>query len=307
MELRDWTYEEYPEFTDLPEGAVNLPTTGDEMGCYYAHDVEYAVVDGIRLCLQILQPVTRNSPEKKYPCIVFVQGSGWEEQEMYHLLPKLTHLAEQGYVIAAVQYRHSRQATFPAQVIDMHNAIRFMKKHADEYCVIPDQIFASGSSSGGHTAVFSVLMNDDEEETNLFPGISADVLGVLDLYGCVTLDMPDGFPVQLNSGEPDSIEGLLLGGVALKDHPDLVEQASAVSHIREDVDIPPVLIIHGSKDRQVNPRQSAELYQKLKDCGKDVQFYVVKGGDHGGSEFWSEEVVTIENDFLQRCIRERKW
>ena len=44
MEVKSYTYEELPEFTDEVEGAGIIETTGDETGVNYFHDVEYANV-----------------------------------------------------------------------------------------------------------------------------------------------------------------------------------------------------------------------------------------------------------------------
>ncbi len=59
MEVKNWTYEELPEFEGRPEGADVIETTGDEPGVSYLHDVEYANIDGTPLHLQILVPVSR--------------------------------------------------------------------------------------------------------------------------------------------------------------------------------------------------------------------------------------------------------
>ena len=78
MEIKAWTYEEYPGYSEEVPGAVRLKTTGDEVGVRYLHDVEYARVDDVPLHLQILLPFTRNEPDIIYPCLVFVQGSAWK-------------------------------------------------------------------------------------------------------------------------------------------------------------------------------------------------------------------------------------
>ena len=39
MEVKNWTYEEIPEFEGRPEGAAVIDTTGDEPGVSYLHDV----------------------------------------------------------------------------------------------------------------------------------------------------------------------------------------------------------------------------------------------------------------------------
>ena len=47
MEIKAWTYEEYPGYSEEVPGAVRLKTTGDEVGVRYLHDVEYASVDDV--------------------------------------------------------------------------------------------------------------------------------------------------------------------------------------------------------------------------------------------------------------------
>lgn len=155
MEIKNWTYEEYPSFDEEIEGVTRIPTTGDEKGTYIYSNVEYANMDGVPLHLQIITPQTRNTIDSDtlHPCLVYVQGSAWLEQNINAKLGILSRLAEKGYVIAVVEYRHSGIAPFPAQALDTRNAIRFMKIHAAEYNVDMDKVFVGGDSSGGHTAM----------------------------------------------------------------------------------------------------------------------------------------------------------
>ena len=39
MEVKAWEYDEYPGLTEEVEGAVHIPTTGDEPGVYHWHDI----------------------------------------------------------------------------------------------------------------------------------------------------------------------------------------------------------------------------------------------------------------------------
>lgn len=57
-----------------------------------------------------------------------------------------------------------------------------MKIHAAEYNVDMDKVFVGGDSSGGHTAMFSQLLHDDDQDTNLYPGTNADVKGILSIH-----------------------------------------------------------------------------------------------------------------------------
>ena len=51
-----------------------------------------------------------------------------------------------------------------------------------------------------------------------------------------------------------------------------------------------------------NPRVSVEVYKKLKQCGKDVRLYLLEGADHGGSEFWTEEIQNIIIQFMNEAL-----
>ena len=146
MEVKEWSYEEYPSFDEPIDGVERIPTTGDEKGAYIFSNVEYAHVDGITLHLQIIVPRTRNTTDsdETYPCIVYVQGSAWMKQNINAKLGLLARLSERGYVIAVVEYRHSGIAPFPARAVDTRNAIRYVKLHAKEYKADANQMYVGG-------------------------------------------------------------------------------------------------------------------------------------------------------------------
>lgn len=43
-------------------------------------------------------------------------------------------------------------------------------------------------------------------------------------------------------------------------------------------------------------------YQHLKQCKKEVYLYLLEGADHGGIEFWSEEIQEIVEKFIKEHI-----
>lgn len=303
MKVKNWSYEEYPEFSyDKADGII--PSDGNEMGVQYIPDVVYAEYENISLTLQILIPYNRNTPigSKPYPCIVYVQGSAWKKQDVYGSIPLVSKLAERGYVCAIVQYRDSSIATFPVPVIDAENAVRFLKKHASEYNLNKDEIIMAGSSSGGHTAVYTGICNTDKTKDNLYPGISSKTKGIIDYYGSVSVMAEDANPSTLDHCLPTSPEGMEMGGVNLREHEDLRRKLSCECNITEDTDMPPVLIVHGTKDRTVNPSGSKALYEQLKKTGHETYFYLIKGADHGRAEFFKKEVLDLDERFIRHCL-----
>ena len=93
-----------------------------------------------------------------------------------------------------------------------------------------------------------------------------------------------------------------MGGVDLRNNPELCEAMSVECNISENVLLPPILMFHGTKDRTINPKVSVVVYKALKKCNKDVQLYMLEGADHGGSEFFSDNVLDIIEEFLQKII-----
>lgn len=305
MEVKEWTYEEMPDFTADVEGAIWLNSTGDEIGIRYIHNVEYVNMNGTPLHLQILRPFTRNEPDKVLPCVMFVQGSAWFPQDVFAQLPMLSRLAEKGYVVAIVEYRHSGIAAFPAQIMDAKNAIRYMRVHADEYKIDPKNIVISGDSSGGHTAMYAgILHTDDDSDTNMFPGISAEPIGIVNFYGSTSIMADDSNPIQVLHCQPDSPEGMVMGHVDLRENMELKMKLSVECNINADTQVASTIIIHGTKDRTVNTEGSVKLYRTMKKYGKDVKLYFIKGADHGGAEFWTKEVIDIIDSFIKSCMKE---
>ena len=310
MEVKNWNYEEFPEFSEKLDGVEVIPTTGDELGVNYFHDVEYANVNGTSLHLQILIPACRNSGFQPFaerqpfalPCFVFVQGSGWMQQYVYAQLVQVAKLAARGYVCAIVEYRHSGIASFPAQTKDARNAVRFLRQNAGRFGIDPERMILAGDSSGGHTAMWGGMLHDDDTADNLFPGISAEVKGIVNYYGSTSVIAPDSNPCTVNHCLPDSPEGMVMGRQNLLEHPELARQLSVECNIDENTELAPVLMFHGTKDRTVNCEGSAILYKRLKETGHAVTFYLIQGADHGGPEFWTERVIDIVDEFCKECF-----
>ena len=124
MDIKPWEYADFPAFNEPVPGATRVPTTGDEIGVTYHPDVPYATAGTTTLHLQILVPQTRNQTDATtYPCMVHVQGSAWMKQDRTALVPTLSRIAERGFVVAIVEYRHSGIASFPAQIQDARNTM----------------------------------------------------------------------------------------------------------------------------------------------------------------------------------------
>ena len=105
--------------------------------------------------------------------------------------------AAKGYAVAAINYRFSQHAIFPAQIQDCKAAIRWLRANAQKYGLDSDHFGAWGSSAGGHlVALLGTTAGVKELEG---PGGNADqssrVQAVVDWYGPTDLlvGRPKGF------------------------------------------------------------------------------------------------------------------
>ena len=108
---------------------------------------------------------TWGASEASAPLIVFVHGGGWRVG--HRRAPRETRdwsvgfferLCAAGFVVAAVSYRFSGEAKFPAQLDDVVDAVRWLHDHAAEVGIDPQRTYLWGASAGGMLAALAALV-----------------------------------------------------------------------------------------------------------------------------------------------------
>jgi acetyl esterase/lipase len=200
-------------------------------------------------------------------------------------------------VVASVEYRHTLEAIFPAQIQDVKAAIRFLKVNAASYKINPARVAVWGDSSGGHLAVMTgVSEGVTQFDTPDNAGQSSRVQAVVDFYGPSDLLQMSKFPSTIDHDAPGSPESSLVGG-PLQQNRGKAAQANPIAYIPKEKALPPFLIMHGDQDAIVPFNQSVLLYEALKKAGLNAIFYKVKGAGHGDG-FWTPEILDIVHKFL---------
>ena len=303
MKAKMYSFEEFPASELAPEGMKIIKADCLPKFAMPKLHVKYAEKDGIPLHLQIILPPMELEDmlgkEKKFPLVVFIQGSGWLEQELGQKMHGLCEFATRGYVVAIVEYRPSFVAMFPAQVKDAKTAIRFLQENADDYHIDRENIFVWGDSSGGHTCV--MVAATMEHEYNDEDG-KMDVKAFVDFYGPTDITKMNGQPSIQDHTSPDSPEGILIGKRPVDSSPEWTDAVNPMNHISEEREMKPMLIVHGDKDRIVPFQQSVLLYEKMKEAHKTVELYKLEGADHGGDAFLKEQVLDLVEQFLKKYM-----
>jgi acetyl esterase/lipase len=184
-----------------------------------------------------------DSAKKPMPLIIWIHGGGWNGG--YKGWIEIPYLTKLGYAIASVEYRFSRVAPFPAQIIDCNEAIYFLWKNAKKYGLDTSRFVVGGGSAGGHlSALIGLSANNHISEfyNNMKKEDKVHIKAVLDYYGPSDLNVVHGSSALLDYDGKNSAVNMLLGAEAL-DRPDLAAIASPVTYI--DKNDPPILILHG--------------------------------------------------------------
>lgn len=301
MEPINVSRENFPMSTASSEGMIPMRPQLDNYEIGYHKDVPYIKRGDRQLYLQIIRPWGAGD---SLPCIVFIPGSAFHEQDVHGRVANLSHLAMRGFVVAALEYRGSECAPFPAQTLDAKAGVHYMREHAKEYDIDPENIFLMGDSSGGHTAMMAAFSYGIPalEEDGIYSG-KPIVRGVIDHYGPTNFLTMNDEPSSQDHRTPDSPEGLEIGGKPVLEHPELVATTIIASYVSRERELPPILMFHGTNDELVPFGQSCELHDALRAADKDATLYQVIGAHHGGREFWTKEVLDIEEAFIRRLCR----
>lgn len=278
------------------QGHYTIKVECDDLEWLYIPDVQYAEYEGCRLCLQLIFPYRQQWKEDtKYPLVMFIPGAAWYRQEMYNSIPSYAKLAERGFVTAIVQHRESTIARYPAQTHDINLATQFLLEKSNDFHIDADRIYICGNSSGGHIALMTAL----SKAHGLIDG-NYDIKGVIaqsapsDILLCASEGIPEWMPKEFRPTKD------LLGVDNVFENEELARQASCLSYISKEVDLPDILLIHGATDNQVSIEHSRQLYNQLKEADKNVLFYEIEGVDHGGAVFWTKDIIDVMDIFIQR-------
>ncbi len=272
-------------------------------------DVAYAPAPAQRI--DLYYPPSGNGP---FPLVVWIHGGGWSAgSKALSATSPQRQMVAQGYAVASVEYRLSGVARYPAAVLDVKAAIRFLRANSTRFFVRTDRIAAWGSSAGGHLAAMlgvtgGVATFEDASLGN--PTTSSRVQAVVDWFGpsdLLTMDL-DGAtqscPVfgGLGHDHPSSPEGLFLGGRPSA-IPSVAREASPVTWV--SADDPPHLIQHGGRDCTVPTNQGRRLRDLLRASldSSRVSWTELPNDGHGGGGFESTANVATVRSFLDRWIR----
>lgn len=252
------------------------PTIDCDARLAFVPGVAYGKADGAPLLLDLLLPEAPTGA-----VTLWLHGGGWSGGSRVEGLGYwCALLAAHGIATAAVDYRLSGDATFPAQIHDVKAAVRWLRSHADDYGLDPERIGIWGHSAGGHLAALAALTGDlaELEGDCGAAGVSSRVKAVAMASAPSDFLSPGG---ELVNDRPGRVTQLFDGTVTEREA--LMRQASPIAHVHAGA--PAFLIAHGTLDETVPYEQATRLRDALESADVPVEFISIDGGHHN----WNPE------------------
>lgn len=244
------------------------------------HAIEtYKSIGKVKLDLHIFKPV---DDKKKHPTIVFFHGGGWSEGMPDWFFSTCQEYAKKGWLAVAVEYRlRNRHGTLPPEAIaDGKSTIRYLRTNADRLQIDTNKIVASGNSAGANLAL-ALATIDTLDEKNENTKISS---------------VPN--VVLLNSVAPDLTQGDFWQQYFT--NKDFLKRISPLYQVRAN--LPPILILQGSKDNNVPLQPVKDFVEKMQTAGNNCELHVLDGAGHfiWYDRRFTKQVAEYRQDFLKR-------
>jgi acetyl esterase/lipase len=228
--------------TAAPEPLSGVPSAPDVR----ERSFFYAAANGSPLTMRVF---LRAGGRGARPIVVAIYGGGWRAGDPGQGATLNRALAQHGYVVAAIDYRHVPEHVFPAQLDDVRRSLAVIRDSAASWGGDTTRIALLGRSAGGHLAELAAFSPGDRP-----------VQAVVAFYAPWNLaegyrDPPVPDPIDVRARIADFLEG------APDARPSRYHEASPASYVRPG--LPPVLLLYGAHDHLVKPEFSREAASAL--------------------------------------------
>jgi acetyl esterase/lipase len=227
-------------------------------------DAKQSVVFDARHHLKL--DVYRPAGVEHAPVVVFFYGGSWVRGERAWYRFVGTALASHGVMVVIPDYRKYSQVKMDGFMQDAARAVAWAHEHASELGGNPDDLFVMGHSAGGQ---MGALLATDPSWLAPYGLRPKDLAGFIGLAGCY-----DFMPI-----DPSDKDMLGMFGR------DAASQARAqpVRFVRGEE--PPMLLLQGTADHEVDPSNAISLTHVLQAHHEPVTLKLYPGVSHNALVF----------------------
>ncbi|MDW9382689.1 alpha/beta hydrolase [Chryseobacterium sp. JV558] len=278
---------------------------------------------GKPLALDLYTP--KNATTEKLPVLIYVHGGGWVEGDKTvhadnYLETTIVKLIAKQYAVISIDYTLLNDSThFPLPLEDTKDAVRWVRKNADQYKLDTNNIGLFGASAGAHLSLLAAYTEDNTFIGNPeLSSYSSKVNYVIDHYGPADLNslfhtkagtIPV-FMIGLISKKIISLQQNLVKGLSgydiNKDQERIIQYFKTISPVNFVSGGVPTLIVQGDKDKVVPMSQSKQLHRKLNRAKVQNSLVVIDGGVHGFGTTDKTVLDQMTDQMVDFIISQRK-
>jgi acetyl esterase len=260
----------YPEVQTYPD----IPVVAD---------IPYAASgETLDLCLPVA-----SDESGPYPAIVVIHGGSWQRGDKSNVTWRsiCQWLASEGYVTVSINYRLAPTATFPAQLDDVQDAVRWLRDpdRVDRYDIDPDRIGALGGSAGGNLAALLGTSGTGSLTDGVRVAAVAEFSGPTDLRAAI--------PTTDSYNQDFGTVVLEYTGCTSFENCPAAAAASPITLVDETD--PPFFVAH-SIDEFIPLSQADSFVEVLRENSIDTTYVTVEGALHS--------VAMLDDEMRERVL-----
>ena len=226
--------------------------------------------------------------EGPVPVVIFIHGGGWANGKADSFVKYAKYVARYcGFAGVSVQYSMIGQDNVDIDVTmqDLHDAVKYLSEHANEYNLDVTRLAFAGSSAGGHLAAMMAMTEPRAKVLSGWSGVY-DVSPHLDFW---------------NNGKRPKVRAYFH-----EVKPDEIKKYSPAYIIPSDRQVA-VQLLHGTGDASVHYTQAEGFAEALEKAGqKTVECHIFPWYSHGltGSSDKNRECLNLFAEFLKAHIND---
>jgi acetyl esterase/lipase len=186
----------------------------------------------------------------KKPVLIFFYGGGWANGERDHYGFAARAYAAKGFIVVVPDYRKVPQVRFPAFNRDGAEAVRWVHENIDRYGGDPERVALAGHSAGAYIAMMLTLDRSYLRAVDVNPEIIRATAGLSGPYDFYPYDSKRSINAMRAWPTPSETQPIV--------------------YARKDA--PPIMVMTGTADDTVKPRNAILLSRRLHELGAPVEF-----------------------------------
>ena len=190
--------------------------------------------------------IWRNGDIKAAPVLIFYYGGGWVKGSADDYGWAARAYAAKGFLVVVPDYRKVPQVRFPGFVQDAADAVKWTQNNIAKYGGDPNRIAIAGHSAGAHSVAMLAL----DPQWLAAAGAPDAVKAAVGLSGPYDFYPFTGRAVEAMGQWPKPAE------------------TQPLNFARKDA--PPMMLVTGTADTTVRPKNARNLFKRLTDAGAVV-------------------------------------